>query len=253
MNHSDSISYFVRKLREKQDIYKSRLSSLVSQLSDNSQEEKEKSVKLALEAANDLKSTLTANDVPDWLQNAISAFVNFLNESKVTGANNRLLIKLIPLFNNSINHRWMPQHFQEKIGINFDELYQKCKSESRIDELFDNIIDLIIKIIESDDLDSIKIKNSLEGLLATLKNHQNKSYFNLVGSFDFLVSLFKNAIWEVLESIPALGPLVKALRKTIEDTDSEMLLLHTKMKDEMQSRFNTEVSFLTYGKRKLVE
>lgn len=252
-SQSESISVFVRQLREKQDRYKSRLAELVSKLTADNQDEKIKMVELTLEAANEMKAMLSPMDVPGWLNSSIEALLQFKNEERAAGSNHRLLIRLIDGYKEAINFRWMPQHFQQDSGIDFDKLYQKCKSESNIDNLFDEIIVLLLKIIESQDVDSIKIKNALEKLLATLKNHREKSYFNLVGSFDFLVSLFKNVLWEQLEAIPAIGPFVKGLRKTIEETNKGMIELHNKMKTEMSESYNTEVSFLTYKNTNLLE
>ena len=113
-----------------------------------------------------------------------------------------------------------------------------------MDELFENIIELLNKIIESGEVDSIKTMSTLQKLISTLKLHSNASYFSLHSMNDFLKHLMKNVLWEQLSSLPIVGPMMKGLKKTIEETDIEMKDLRLKIEEQMKIKYESEFLFL---------
>ncbi|MBI3123051.1 MAG: hypothetical protein HYZ10_01470 [Ignavibacteriales bacterium] len=253
MEQNESVLFFLRFLKEKHELFKSRLNNLFAVLVENNHEAKKKSAEQFYKAAQDLRDNLSDQDSPHWLNESVSAIDYYLKNITNSGINNALLRRLLLIHNDAISHQWQFEDTQMILAFDFDSIYEQCKRESRVDELFDNIISCLRKLIESEEIDSIKIKNTLERLIATLSKHNSASYFSIHSMWDFLGHLMKNVLWEELESIPGLSGVVKGLRKTIEETGIEMEDLNSKMKNSMNQKYNSDFSFLNSVPRNLLE
>lgn len=246
---TDAMGIFINSLREKQTQTKNHLITLVNALSLDNQEEKIKYTNLTLEKANELKSFLSPQNVPIWLTKLVDILTGYLNKPNQGFYlnNHQLLLGLIDIYPIVITYRWMPDDIKENLGIDFDKIYQKCKAESKVDSLFDEIIDLLTQIVGSNELDSRKVEQSIKKVLATLGNHNGKSYFDMIMSYDFLQSLFTNILFEELETIPAIGPIIKALRKTVDEAKKEIDTINIKIKEDISTSVKTEMTFITFN------
>ncbi len=247
MSDNQSVEFFLRFLREKHQLFISSINELFANLVDENKDSKKLAAENSKEAAIVLKNNLSDQDVPGWLQQSIKSLEWYLRNLNTSGANNNLLKRLIGIQSEMNNHQWKFELSNDTLAFDFDSIYEKCKNESKIDELFESIITLLQKIISSGEIDSIKTMSVLEKLIATLKKHEKASYFSINSMYDFLLHLMKNVLWAQLESLPVIGPITKGLKKTIEETGIELEGLTAKMKSEMIIRYETEFKLLENG------
>lgn len=126
----------------------------------------------------------------------------------------------------------------------FDAIFQHYKSQSRLAELFDEIIKILEEIQASGEIDSVAMMNALGKVIATLKKNKNGSYFSLNGAWSFLITFLKNYMWAELSKLPVLGTAMGALEKTIEETNEEMSKVHSEIQHEMMTTVENEVKGL---------
>jgi hypothetical protein len=253
MEQNESVQFFLRFLKEKHNLFISKLNSLLAVLVEENKEAKKKYAQAFYESAKDLKNNLSNQDSPHWLNESINGTDIYLTHFNNPGINNTLLMQLINIYQTAKSHKWQFDDPNKILAFDFDSIYEQCKRESRIDELFDNIIVILKKIIESGAIDSILIKNTIEKLIATLNNHPNASYLSLQSMWGFLSLLMKNIIWEELERIPVLGPVIKALRKTIDEAELELKDLSKNLHNVLSEKYNGDYSFLNNGPQNLLE
>jgi hypothetical protein len=253
MNDNESIEFFLRFLKDKHQLFVASINELLAKLVEENKEAKKLAAEKAMEAAITLKNNLSDQDVPGWLSHSIKSIDWYLRNVDTSGVNNGLLTRLIDDHKAMKSHQWKFDSAETILAFDFDSIYEKCKIESRLDELFDNIISLLQKIINSGEVDSIKTVRTLEKLIATLKMHGKASYFSLHSMYDFMLQLMKNVLWAQLESIPVLGPIAEGLRKTIEETGVELENLQINMKEQMTSRYESEFNLLNTNSKKEIE
>ena len=127
---------------------------------------------------------------------------------------------------------------------------KNVKETVKFDELFDELISILQKIIDSEEIDSIKIINTLKTIVTTLGRHDKASYLSLFTTWDNFNRLAKNTLVEYLESIHGIGPFVKALKKTMEETEGGMIGLQQELKDKIQTKYNEDLYSLDAHKAK---
>jgi hypothetical protein len=253
MEQNESVQFFLRSLNEKHNQFKSNFKIFFTSLVGENIEEKKKTAEIFYNSALELKNHISNKDTPSWLSESISAIQSFLDRIDQLGAKGTLLHRILPFYAEANSYQWHFEDPQKILAFDFDSIYEKCKGESRVDEYFDAIISTLKNIIDSEEIDSIKLKRTLETLIARLKNHKSASYLSLYGTWGFISRLMTNILWEELEKIPAIGPIVKGLRKTMEEAAVELKDLNEKLKKEMNEKYNGDYSFLNSSQQNLLE
>jgi len=222
-----------------QELIKSLELLVTTLVSENIQQKFDKA-KLALDKANDLKASVSSKDAPPWLPSLITGLTHFVGKAwKQTN----LIEHLIKLINQIREHKWVFESSTET-AFDFDSIFEHYKNESRLPELFDEIIRILGEIHTSGDVDSVAMMTSLGKVLATLKQNKNGSYFSLNSAWEFLVTFLQNYMWGELSKIPVLGTALEALEKTIKETNEEMFKVHLSVQNEMSKVVETEIKGL---------
>jgi glycogen synthase len=229
-------------VREKYDQFKAALSSLLSDISNNDQAKKLESNNRLRKVAQDLSDILAVEDRPAWLNRTVTVTANFAKENPKpnsirSGSSWRLLSELIAIYSETMGHVW---NFEEDSSdaYNFDEVYQRARKSSKLDELFDSLISELEILLNTGEIDSIKAIDSLKKLMKTLSENKNGSYFSTIASWQFLQSFTKNIIWESLNKVPGVQSSKVAFEKTLNEMDIEMDRLHDEITSELQERFS---------------
>lgn len=251
---NESLTKFVRVVNERHEVVKNSVTGFVSSLVDGDDQKKKMSAEVAVEKAVMLKSYLSPRDVPEWLKLLVECLDDYIrNFEKPKNLLSSTLHRIYPLKLQLDGWRWNFESNEERNGFNFDAMYEECKKNSKVDTLFDELIDLLQKIIDSGEVDSIKMNTTLTQIIATLKKHNTASYLALTSSWDFAKLLIKNVVWEELKTIKSLNALLVALQKTMEKTDTSMGDLYTRLRNRAKETFHEIFSFLDYPQRKLIE
>lgn len=191
----------------------------------------------------ELLSAIPADSRPSWLLSLINIVNNYSGIFKQSEVRYKIIDKLIIVLEEIKEHTWdleVENHFR----FNFDNIYKECKQETKLEELFDQIIELLQKIIDSGEVDSIKTLTTLEKLLASIKNHKTASYLAQKGMEGLLFRFIKNYAVIQLSELPIVGSLIKSLEKTIKESKVEMDQIDISMKEKMDSAFEVEFKLL---------
>ena len=252
LNSNASYQVFMRFVHERHNELVKSLEVLVEALvTPNS--EQDKKAEISFNKSKDLESATSEKDRPDWISEVTLSLQRFLNGVW----NSRQLIKYL-VDNMAIvkNHKWEFGDPKED-AFDFDAIFEHYRSESRLPELFEEIVKILEKIKDSEDLDSRLMVKALGRVIATLNKGKAGSYFSINGAWEFLITFLQNYMWIELSKIPALGSIMQALEKTIKETNEEMLKVNSNIQSEMKSIVEADIrglknkasfNFMTYNK-----
>jgi hypothetical protein len=184
--------------------------------------------------AAELRTSLPDSDAPAWLNTLIRYLDKYIRSEWNASdfITHFLKIKL-----ELDNHVWVVN----EDSLDFDSIFTQYKQESRLPELFDEIVKILSEIQASGAVDSSYILRTLEKVISTIKKSKEGSYFSLNSAWQFLLTFLNNYLWGELEKVPMLGSAFEALRKTIEETDEEMFKMHVAVSNEMTRVVKSEL------------
>lgn len=228
---NESVQLVLRLIQERHAALNTSLTSLLKTLAGENLERKKAAANGALRAAQDLRAVLSNNDVPQWLIDLLN-YLPLFPQGQGNWGTTEILDFVIERRPSVQNHQWSFDSSNET-AFDFDGIFEHFKKDSRLPELFDQIIKILDDIRASGAVDSVAMLQALGKVIATMKRSKDGSYFSLHGAWEFLLSFLNNYMWGELCKLPVLGTAMEALRKTIEDTNDEMSKLHQQIKDEM--------------------
>jgi Mor family transcriptional regulator len=253
-----STEYFKKSLEERHNSYIRSVDTLIPALVSENKDLKTKESQNCLDTANKLQDLLAINDRPSWLTSSISV----LNYYGVGTYNTHQLMKFfIDNYQAIKSHKWnFNQSDFER--FEFDEIFRKSRDEGTLEELLEKVIEIFQQILDSGEIDSIKLKESLEKMISMIQNNKNGSYFSLNSMWVIVVTFIKEYLFAEFSSLPIVGSLAVALRETVENIDEEMMKVNENAKNKMQSIIHSEfnvlkdkkssIPFLTYSKEGLI-
>ena len=252
MANQSSVETFLRFVGERFAEFKDKFNKVIAVLGGTNPNEKIPAVKAALDAGTALQSALSSQDHPAWL----GPLMNAMNEYVARAGDSHGAMKLIATIGGYYaamnNHQWTFGVVGET-PFDFDGLYRNYEAASTIPELFDRLVALLEEIVKSKQIDSCRVIQALETIIATLKRNRNGSYFSVVCTWDFVGTYLKNIGWNVLKEVPLLRVPVNALLETLQKMDKEMSKLHEGIQTDLQKQLNTEFPSLTYQPLSLPE
>ena len=258
MPTKESVDVFMRTLDERFAAFKQCLHMFLHALTAAPQPVGADAARNALQSAEDLSRSLSSHDQPPWLSpilNALRSHVPHVDKD----ANRRALVDVImPEYGLILKHTWSfvaaasPSE-DASSAVDFDRLYEDCREQSRVTELFDLLIERLEQIVALLDVDSRRVIQALTRIIETLKKNRRASYFSTVASWDFVISVFRKSVWAELCKIPVLGSLLTSLREGFEETDEAMSKLHSEMQQRVNDQITTELAILSYDPRRLPE
>lgn len=248
MSSSTSHEVFVAALQERFDEFKKNVDQLIEALSAGSLEGKCLAATKLSQSADDIKRMLVEKDQPRWLLHIIRSLNSNRGNLEISRQCFDLTKSIATVYKSIQDHRWT---FVSNglDGIDFDAIFEACRSESRIPELFDKLVASLDELIATSEIDSVRVIQALKKLSETLRKNRKGSYFSTLASWDAVAGVLKKWVWVELEKLPLLGGLVTALLETLEETDAEMLKLHAAMQAEVNKQIAAEFAMLSYQTR----
>lgn len=237
MAHNPSVEIYLRLMDQKHQALITALDALLHSLVDNNPESKKIHADRLYKAADDIKSLVAEHDCPSWLTSLQAGISNYMNNQ---WNDFHLMNHNMELSKTVRNHRW-DISVSAEAAVDFDSIFERYKSESRLGELFDEIIKILEDIQASGAIDSITITKALSKVIATVKKNRNGSYFSLDRAWDFLSAFLTNFFFEEMSKIPILGSALEALKKTVADTSEEMQKVHSQLGVAMTSLVEAEI------------
>lgn len=240
MTTNASVQFHIRFVNEKHKELTASLEQLVQILVSENLAQKMKVAEATLKRASDLKASISQQDRPAWLDQLVQNLSFFTKDKWKQPDIIKYLINNLSSIN---NHKWVFES-PDKIGFNFDAIFDHYKSNSRLPELFDEIIKILEEIQNSGEVDSVSMMSALGKVISTLKKNRDGSYFSINGAWSFLISFLQNYMWAELGKIPVLGTAMESLEKTIKETNEEMFKVHSEAQEEMKKTVENEVKGL---------
>ncbi len=260
MEQNISVTLLINLVNEKYGVLKSQLVNLLKTMSENNHKAKLEDSILLNKAAMNLANILAESDRPGWLNQILSCTNEFTLQHKdsnsiMPGSSWQLLNKLMRLYYPVLNHKWDFSTQKGKHYYDFDAIYKKYRDESKLESLFDALIETLEKMVNSGEIDSLTALNSLNELIELLDNNKTSSYFSTMASWEFVKNFTCNIIWEQLDSIPGIKTIKKAFEKTLSETDIELTDLHKKIANEIKEKYKVTIrNSLSYkNEKKLLE
>lgn len=204
----------------------------------------------AITATEELQSVVHENYRPPWLARIISNLRRFESQPQNQNGINAVHAVATSDFPVMSKHQW---DFSEPqpAGFDFDQIFNDARNANQIPQLFDEIISCLQEISDSGAIDSIRIINELNAVIATLKNAKNGSYLATRHGWDFLVAWLKETGWEAFGDLPVIGAPVRALKSTLEKTNTAMDQMHADMHEKIAISTEKDLPKLTYDPPKL--
>lgn len=219
-----------KMLDEKHQQLVKSLNALIKAFTQNN----EHAVKSHTEKANAmttaLMDSLAVEDQPVWLRSIHS----YSNARTAQSISKHDIDQIYPFLQNARSHDWDV----EKAAIDFDEIYNRYRDEHDLPGLLENVVNILQKIHDSEEIDSRKIIEALEQLVRMLNSGAKGSYLSLNGALTFTKSLLGNFLWEALSEIPGIGSLVRALRSSLEELDKGVVKTHQDMNKAIAQQTN---------------
>ena len=167
----------------------------------------------------DLSEWLIEKDIPDYLLQLTDLLERY-QAQKAPGTD--VLSKLVETQSNLPFHVW-PDEDDSTLALDLDTIFAAFVGQSRLPELLNLLLDLLLKLEAESEDNSALIRVSLERAIATIKLTRGASFSSLKMAWGFVMRLLGNLFWEQTAALlPGAIPLINALRKTIEDTDKEL-------------------------------
>jgi len=251
--NNESLNIFLRLIHTKHDQLKAEITNLSKAFLEGNKEQKQAQAAKCKEAASDLARTLAVNDQPSWLTEIARWTDWYTTNYRISDAAFTAFQKIMPHISSLNSHQWS---FSESSGdedFDFDQLYERHKKDSKLEELFDSLTNIIAQMISTGAIDSIRTKSSLERLLMLLQQNKNGSYFSVMASWEFLRGFLKNTTWAAVDAIPVLKQLKKGFEDTVSEMDIEIEKVHESIKEEMRNKYDTAVQSLTYKSKTTIE
>lgn len=115
-------------------------------------------------------------DVPAWSHQAIKDIKEFTSGQMQP---NDFLLRFLPLKSDIDKHQW-DSNYSDGDHINFDVIYEHYRKESRLHDLFEQIIKSLEQIRDSGEVNSKAMIDSLTKIITTLRNSQDGSFLRFM-------------------------------------------------------------------------
>jgi hypothetical protein len=202
--------------------------------------EKIKILKNMINEIDFFKRVLKKEDYPDWLKQ-IDILI------KKTDTNNFNKNTLPDLYNNielSYKQKW-------PFSVDFEEIYKHYRSESKLEELFDKLIELLEEIIKNKELKEDIVINGIKKIIELVKYNQGKSYYSDEGLIKFIFIFLKNIAIETIKKIPGMDIILNSLGQTVRDIAAELDNIHKKTASKIEDESAIQIRYLKNGFKEL--
>jgi len=247
MEASASVLFFLRVLNERFRVFREALTDLKRKLVLMDHGSKVGAAKSALEALDDLKSTISDGDRPAWIAQLESHLRHYAgapaSNSEVAFALFSTIVQLSPAIE---AQKWDFEPASSNNAIDFSTIFREAYESSRVPQLLDELIGHIQKIIQSGAVDSLTVLRSLEELISLIRKNRQGDILSTGMLWELTKKFFVNLGLEGLESIPVVKQTVKAIRKTMADLDIEMGQLYGGVKQQLIEKTHTHPPMLEY-------
>lgn len=224
---------FQRKLKQNQQKIVTLLTNLETILLNEDLNKKTLNIK----SINDICNIYRVDcgpDTPKWVIQLQNLTNKYLKQTTIP-AHKLEIYNFIKSNKNEIAiHDWNKGGYDH--DLNFEKIYEKYKSESRLTELFDNMIDLLEKMIVEEDLELGNLENKISFLLSVIRSNISKSYSADQSILSYIIYFIKEFLLNMASNIPGLKEFIDAMISTVKLIDSEIVEVSQKTNNEIKEK-----------------
>ncbi|MEZ7890168.1 MAG: hypothetical protein QMC67_00325 [Candidatus Wallbacteria bacterium] len=216
----ESSKKLLNSLVEKQEKLKRSYLSFRDSFNSNNTKQKEDALNDFINSLKAVRELLAISDVPIWLSSFISVSERYKQTNNINTFRDLERIT-INLSNQLQNHNW-GLSFSVESSVDFEQIYNEYSKQSKIDELFEQIISILQKIITDELIDSKKLEDSLNNLIKIIIKNKGKSCYSDETIIHFIVMFLKNIASEFISQISIIGPIITAIKNTLFELAQEI-------------------------------
>jgi hypothetical protein len=239
-----SVDQYLRVIHERFGIFKESLHNFKVIIACENREEKRKSANNVLAALDPLKAILSKSDQPNWIPPLETALKRYIAHIDRVDAIIGMQDAVINAVSAVARQKW--GDIKDDVLIDFGAIYRAEHAASALPTLFDQLISQLEQIVNSGAVDSIKTINSLEKLIAMARKTAGGDYLTTQGTLGFANVLFRNVGMEMLEKAPIVGPMVKGVRKTLEQLNLEAKQVFNHFNQKAQAAIRENLPMFGY-------
>lgn len=173
------------------------------------------------------------DETPSWVHQLNQAAHAFISDKLNLQKRKNLIDLILRLKNEIFLHDWNLGGYQN--NVNFEEIYSKYKSESRLTELFNELTDLLEKILSDSSIDLGESERKFKLLLTVVRSNMNRSFYGDQSVVSYLFYFIKEFLLNLSGNIPGLKEFIEALISTGEKIREEMETTRQKTENEIKS------------------
>ena len=249
MPNTESVQAYLRAFNERHDVFRTKLDQFWIVLIENNPDNKIAVARELATSLDDLKRILSLNDRPAWIAQLETLLRSMINNPRNPGVVTEAVKTLLNLHPRIVGESWKFRDEAAERAIDYDSVYKKYYDQSRLPELFEDLVRRLQEIVDSGQIDSLRALRGLEKLIATIKRNLKGSFFSVIQTRSFAKSFVRNAFWKVLSDLPMFGSLIEAFEKTLEAMDSEVETLQFRMAEDLRSQTAIDLPMLEVRER----
>ncbi len=183
-------------------------------------------------------SKICGPDAPQWI-NQLLQLSNKLIGNRNDVNNKVILLNFIHKSKNEISlHNWKEGGYN--LDLNFENIYDYYKSESKLPELFNELIKLLEKIINTEEVELGEAEKKFKFLLSVIQSNMNKSYYGDQSILNYLVFFIKEFLLNLSRSIPGLKEFFEAIISTANKIYNEFKETEKNTEKKIREQLNIE-------------
>lgn len=244
----DSISMFFNKINETKSFLIKDLSSLPGIFTLENKEAKVNILNVILNHIQNIKKIILEKDMPDWV-NALEEHILKYKQKMDRKNSHYPFIIQCERFNRHISHYSFKKDYENLEGLDIDYLFEKYKSQSKLNDLFNEVNDLLNKLICSGEINDGLMLSELKRTISTIEKNRNSSYSSIKFIWSLLKNLFFNLIYHSLRNISGLTVLVDAFADTMKKMEEELNNIEVEVKSDISKYYKSDIPFITYDKK----
>lgn len=245
MPNNETVKFYLRFLSERFGAFRTVLDRFLIAITLENRKQKLDAAQNVMNSLNELKGALSEEDYPSWIATLEGILSWYQNRAEtINDAGLKVFKTIMQVYPAIEAQKWNVTDSTANSAVDFAAIYQEAYDNSRVSELFNEVVIHLEKIIESGEIDSLTTIKTLEKLIATIRKNAQKDYFSTRGAWDFTQIFVKNLSIEILENIPGIKHLFKALTQTMSELDSEMIQVHDQIRNKVKESVAEDLPML---------
>jgi hypothetical protein len=191
-----------------------------------------------------IKKSIATKDIPEWLNELLTAFTRYLHGSDGGRGAELLLRKIAEYESDCRKHKWRDSMGEERVIV-FNEVTDREYRNTRMPELFESLATQIERVIKEDHIDSQKAIKKLKSLIRLIRRNASTSWLSAQFLLPFSFKVVKHVFTEVVKD--KLGPAAEGISKAIQEMNEEWPIACKQVNDAVARQIPDSLHVIDYA------